>query len=127
MLGITPGVLGFISSVVDLEVFGPRFWDPGSWILGPGVLGLRSRVLESEDPGSWDSGCWGPGSWFLILDYTLIILQRNLFTEVTGNSVPNCARNVCIKVSLKRAIQWRLVPSKILHQSINKFFGKYNK
>ena len=65
-------VLGFVSWVVNLEVFGRRFWGPGSSVLVPGVLGLRSQVL---------------GSSVLILDYALITLQRNLFTEVTGNRV----------------------------------------
>ena len=65
---------------MDLEVFGLRFWGPVSWgpgsqISGPRILGPGVPVLES----------WSPGFCFLILDYALIILQTNLFTEVTGN------------------------------------------
>ena len=68
---MTPGILGFISWVVDLEVFGPRFWVPGSWVLGPGVLGLRSWVLGPQ-------------------------VQRNLLKEVTGNRVSNIVQETSI-------------------------------
>ena len=55
-----------------------------------------------------------------------ITLQRNFLTEVTGNRISNhYARNVYIKVFLYTAVPWMLVPSKILHQNINKFVRKY--
>ena len=67
------------SWISDLESWGPRSQGPG--ILGPGVPGLES---------------WGPGSWFLILDYGLITLQRNLFTEVTGNRESNIVQETSV-------------------------------
>ena len=63
-------------------------------MLAPGVLGLRSRVLESWvlefqvlSPGV-------PGPVFSI--YTMITLQRNLFTEVTGNRVSNIVQETSV-------------------------------
>ena len=48
------------------------------------------------------------------------------FTEVTGNRVSDhYARNIYIKVSLKIAVPWILLTSKILYQNISKFVRKY--
>ena len=89
MLGITPGVLVFISWVVDLEVL--KSLVPGSGVLDPG-----SCVLRSWDPGSWGPRSQPLGSWFLILDYALITLQINLFKEVTGNRVSNIVQETSV-------------------------------
>ena len=96
MLEITPEVLGFISWVVILKSLfpGSGVLDPESWVLGSWVSDLGSWSPRSQGPGILGPGVpglesWGPGSWFLILDYGLIALQRNLFTEVTGNRVSN--------------------------------------
>ena len=43
-------------------------------------------------------------------------MQRNFFTEVTGNRVgDHYAGNIYIKVSLKIAVLWILMRSKILY------------
>ena len=49
-----------------------------------------------------------------------------VFTEVTGNRLSDhYARNIYIKVSLKIAVPWILLTSKILYQNISKFVQKY--
>ena len=54
------------------------------------------------------------------------IPEKRFFTEVTGNRVSDhYARNIYIKVSLKIAVPWILLTSKILYQNISKFVRKY--
>ena len=48
------------------------------------------------------------------------------FTEVTENRVnDHYPRNIYIKVSLKIAVPWILLTSKLLYQNISKFVRKY--
>ena len=57
-----------------------------------------------------------------------IILRMNFFAQVTGSRVSDhYARNVYRKVFLKIAVLWMLVPSKILHKTINSLENTYNK
>ena len=54
------------------------------------------------------------------------IPEKRFFTEVTGNRVSDhYARNIYIKVSLKIAVLWILLTSKILYQNISRFVRKY--
>ena len=96
--------------------------------LGPGFSGfrflwVRVQVLGPIVRSNRTPPLAASKRWKIV---KLITLQINLFTKVTGNRVSNyCARNVCKKVFLKIAVPWLLMPSKILHQSINKYVGKY--
>ena len=63
---------------------------------------------------------------FFIFKY----FRETFFTEVTGTRISDhCVRNICIKASLKIAVLWILVRSKILGPKIlvNSFKNIYNK
>ena len=53
-------------------------------------------------------------------------VEKSFFTEVTGKRVScHYARNIYIKIFLKRAFLWILLKSKILYYNISKFVQKY--
>ena len=75
---------------------GSRVLDPESWVLESWVSDLGSWGPRSQGPGVPGLESYCPGSWLLILDYDLIALQRNLFTEVIGNRASNIVQETSV-------------------------------